>query len=69
MLRMTVAAAAAAVNVMYAGSANAKFRRDALESAESLSSCITHQRACKGKVFPYSLGPELIPVYRQSARR
>jgi len=55
MLRMTVAAAAAAVNVMYAGSANAKFRRDALESAESLSSCITHQRACKGKVFPYSL--------------
>ena len=31
-----------------------------------------HDARVKGKVFPYSLlsvGPELIPVYRQSARR
>ena len=44
MLR-TNAAAAAAVNVMYVVSSNKMFRRAALESVESLSSCVTHHGA------------------------
>jgi len=42
----TTAAAAAAVNVVYEGSPNTMSRRAALESAESFSSCITHQCSC-----------------------
>ena len=45
MLR-TNAAAAAAVNVMYVVSSNKMFRRAALESVESLSSCVTHHGRC-----------------------